>query len=192
MANRTLKITEIAAAANVAVGERGANWAPTDLPAAFRAVEAERVGRGEVALLDGAGPTWAIACIAHACHPGDAYVNYPQGACTLRVTGWPVEGLGQAEDVTFTVTDGGDHTLVEFGLNSPNLDLPKAMAGFIAPAVPHGKPVRITGRGPVAIATALATAYAHLVPEVAMFQPGVGYVVALSHCNTPLGTVYPA
>lgn len=64
------------------------------------------------------------------------------------------------------------------------------MESLVAPEVTKGKPVFISGRGPIAIATALAEAYAHRVPFVACFQPGTGRVVCISHSDVALGTIF--
>jgi CRISPR-associated Csx3 family protein len=105
-----------------------------------------------------------------------------------------VEGAGQAKDVTLKVTETDDTIVVEFNLAQPTIDAAETVKGLIAPALPsQGKGVCVTGRGPVALAAALAEAYAHKVPYIANFVPGTGYVVSISHdAKFPLGTVIPA
>lgn len=168
-------------------------YCPDQLPGFFKAVETERgeLGREDVVCFDGGMPGWLLCCCAHACHPANVSVKYPQGGpdCELAITGFVAEGAGGAEGVEFKVSENEEYTQVDFSLTSPTLDLQKALASLVAPAVPAGRPVRISGRGPIAILSALASAYAHTVPYIAAFQPGVGNVVCISHSSSTLGTV---
>jgi len=168
-------------------------YAPSQLPEFFRAVEAERadMGREDCVEFDGGCPGWLLVCVAHACHPSQASVKYPQGGadCQVPVTGFAAERDGACEGVDFVVKEESEYTLVEFSLKNPTLDLQKALSSLVAPAVPAGKPVRISGRGPIAVLAALSSAYAHMVPYVACYQPGVGNVVSISHSDVALGTV---
>lgn len=171
-------------------------WKPEHLPAVFEEVNRLRAaagwGKPDSITIDGIGPTWLMPGFTHGVHPASASLAYPQGGpgATLPVSGVQAEGTGHAPDVTFKVTEGEDATTVEFALAAPQVDAAAVMAALVAPAVPTGKPVKITGRGPTAIAVGLAEAYAHLVPWVACFQPGTGYVVSISHSSTPLGTTF--
>jgi len=173
----------------------GIEWAPSHLPQAFKAVEKMRgnLGREDCVVFDGGCPGWLLVCVAHAVHPANASVKYPQGGpdCSLPITGTEMAGSGSTEGIEFSVEEKDDHTMVTFNLANPSIDLPKALASLVAPAVPAGKPVRISGRGPIAILAALSSAYAHYVAEVQAFQPGTGNVVAISHGGRPLGTVVP-
>lgn len=168
-------------------------YVPAQLSAFFKAVEAERgeLGREDVVTFDGGCPGWLLVCLSHAAHPANVEVKYPQGGpeCELAVTGYQAQSVGSADGVEFKVTEGTEFTQVDFALTNPTLDLPKALQTLVAPVVPAGKPVRISGRGPIAILAALASAYAHTVPYVAAFQPGTGNVVAISHSDVALGTV---
>lgn len=170
-------------------------WKPEHLTRVFEVCDAARegegVGKNDVVVVDGVAPTWLIPTITHAFHPSATALAYPQGGpdSTLPISGVQTEGAGQAENVSFKVTEGENETTVEFTLSQPNIDAPATLASLVAPAVPNGKPVRVTGRGPTAIAAALAEAYAHRVPYVALFQPGTGFVVSISHSNTRLGTI---
>ena len=172
-------------------------WKPSQLVQVFSMCEAKRaaqqLGKGDLVLIDGSTPTWLLPTLSHAFHPADSAVKYPQGGenCALPISGTQAEGGGSAIDLTFKVTVGETETVVEYGLAKPSIDGPKTLASLIAPAVPAGKPVKITGRGLIAIAAALAEAYAHKVPWVACFQPGTGFVVAISHSDVQLGTIVP-
>jgi CRISPR-associated Csx3 family protein len=171
-------------------------WKPEHLEDVFRHCDNLRqelkIGRNDVVVVDGVCPTWLLPTITHAFHPSQTAVKYPQGGpdATLPISGALVEGEGTGTDVSFTVKEEDDATVVEFALSSPQVDAEAVVKSITAPNVPHGKPVRITGRGPIAIAATLAEAYAHKVPAVSCFQPGTGHVTCISHSDEqPLGTV---
>lgn len=171
-------------------------WLPSHLPELYKLVETEilkdgKLGKFDLAVIDGACPTWMLPTLSHACHPVNTAVKYPQGGkdAKLPVSGTLREGAGFGENLGFEVNSKGGCTVVQFSLAAPQIDLPKTIASLKAPEVEPGKPVFITGRGPIAIAASLAEAYAHCAPFVANFQPGPGYVVSISHdAKTPLGT----
>jgi hypothetical protein len=173
-------------------------WRPDHLPQVFEVCDGFRremgVGKNDLVVIDGVGPSWLVPTVTHAFHPTSTAVSYPQGGpgATLPISGTQIDGAGSATDVSFTVTEGESETVVEFNLTSPQIDALATIASLVAPTLSHGKPVKITGRGPTAIAAALAEAYAHVVPYVALFQPGTGFVVAISHSDVQLGTVFQA
>lgn len=203
--NETITIKEIAEALDLQEEEKtlpngkvvkGVNWKTEDLERVYEYVHQKRVelglGRHDVMVIDGPAPIWLVPTISHACHPTYTAVRYPQGGpeATLPVNGTRVEGQGVGEGLEYSVTDEGEYTKVEFKISAAEIDAAATMKTLAAPEVPLGKPVHITGRGPVAITAALAEAYAHHVPYVANFQPGTGFVVSISHdAKNPLGTV---
>lgn len=171
-------------------------WLPSHLPAVFAVVDNFRAdsgaGKNDLVVISGPCPTWLLPCISHACHPTSTAVAYPQGGpdATLPLSGVMIDGAGAGQDIEFIVIENPEFTSVEFKLMKNEVDAPAILASLVAPAVTLGKPVRISGRGPVAIAAALAEAYAHRVPSVSCFQPGTGNVVAISHdAGRPMGTV---
>ena len=171
-------------------------WKPSQLADVFRLCDTKRaasgLGKNDVVVVDGVCPTWLLPTITHSFHPCQTAVAYPQGGpgVTLPISGVSIEANGACQDVTLKVTESEDYTTVEFNLGSPQVDAVAVLRSLVAPEVPLGKPVRITGRGPIALATALAEAYAHRVPSVSCFQPGTGHVVCISHdAARPLGTV---
>jgi hypothetical protein len=170
-------------------------WEPGHLPAVFGACDkqraAQRLGRGDLVVIDGQCPVWLLPTVSHAFHPSYTAVVYPQGGpeATLPISGLRLEGEGTGQDISFTVTKTDELTLVEYALIKPQVDAAAVLKSLVGPEVPKGIPVRISGRGPIAIAANLGEAYAHLVPYVAFNQPGTGYVVAISHSATALGTV---
>ncbi len=173
-------------------------WRPDQLPQVFDLVNKTReqsgLGKNDSVTIDGMCPTWLLPTISHAWHPTSTAVKYPQGGpdAKLPLSGVTMEGEGKGENINFKVEEKDDHTFVEFSLATPQIDLQKTLQTLVAPAVQEGKAVHITGRGPIAIAASLAEAYAHKVPYVANFQPGVGFVVSISHDDKhPMGTVLP-
>ncbi len=170
------------------------NWLPDHLESVYKAVNRLRaesnIGKDDNVVIDGACPTFLLPTISHAFHPACTSVSYPQGGegAALPLSGVSAEGEGQADDVSFNVEEKDAVVVVELSLSHPQIDVQAALQSLVAPAVPHGKGVLITGRGPVALATALAEAYAHKAPFVANFIPGKGYVVTISHdSKNPLG-----
>lgn len=143
-------------------------------------------------MTDGGCPAWMLSTISHAWHPVSTSVKYKQGdiEASLPLSGAPMEGEGSGKNLNFKVEKKDNLTVVEFSLTQPQIDAKETVQSLVAPEVPEGKPVCITGRGLIAIATTLAEAYSHKVPYVANFQPGTGYVVCISHDEAnPVGKV---
>ncbi len=171
-------------------------WNPDHLPQVFNLINKEReesgLGKNDSVTIDGVCPTWLLPTISHAWHPTSTAVKYPQGGpdAKLPLSGVSLEGEGSAENVNFKVEEKNDYIVVEFSLTAPQIDIQKTLQTLVAPDIQEGKAVYITGRGPIAIATSLAEAYAHKAPYVANFQPGIGFVVSISHdAEHPIGTV---
>lgn len=169
---------------------------PEHLPRVFEVISKSSVksflGKHDVVTIDGVCPTRLLPTVSHALHPVSTSVTYPQWGpdVKLPLSGAESVGEGTAEGVIFTVNEDEEKTSVSFELANPSIDVVKAMQTLVAPEVPAGKPVFISGRGPIAIATALAEAYAHRVSFVACFQPWTGRVVCISHSDVQLGTIF--
>ncbi len=201
----TIKIADIAAQLGLEPEEKtlpngrvvkGINWRPENLTQVYQLVNDARqesgLGKNDSITIDGMCPTWLLPVISHANHPVSTAVKYPQGGpdAVLPLSGVLIEGEGVGENLNLGVTEKDGVTTVEFSLTQPQIDVQKTLSSLVAPEIENGKPVHITGRGPIAIATALAEAYSHRVPYVANFQPGTGYVVSISHDDKyPLGTI---
>lgn len=171
-------------------------WKPEHLSQVFQACDRKRqamgLGKLDVVVVDGVCPTWLLPAITHAFHPTQAAVSYPQGGpdAMLPISGTDIEGAGAGKDLSFKMNESDDAVTVEFSLTAPQIDAQATLNSLVAPKIPTGKPVRITGRGPIAIAAALAEAYAHRASSVSCFQPGTGHVTCISHdAKQPLGTV---
>lgn len=201
----TLKIADIAAQLGLNEVEKNLpngrviktiEWSPAHLNDVFSYVselcQSEGLGKSDTVIVDGAGPGWLIVAISHACHPVPTAVRYPQAGpeATLPLSGTPQKLEGSADNLSFEVESDKTKTLITFKLDTPQIDVQAALSSLVAPVAEVGKPVYISGRGPIAITASLAEAYAHSVPYVASFQPGVGYVVCISHDEShPIGTV---
>jgi len=176
---------------------KSVEWSPKNLEPAYKTVDGLRseagLGRNDCVTIDGGSPTFVLPTVSHAFHPSYTAYNMPQQTgdkIAVPLSGAQVEGEGAGQDLNYEITEKDDYVVVEFKLDKPQIDVMETVKTLKAPETPGGKGVCITGRGPVAIATALAEAYAHKAPFVANFVPGLGYVVSISHDkNNPLGTV---
>lgn len=171
-------------------------WKPVHLSQVFNIINKSKVkntlGKSDLVTIDWACPTRLLPTISHALHPINTAVAYPQWwpDSILPLSGAEIEKDGTAEGVKFIVNEDEEKTSINFELTDASIDVEKAMQTLKAPEVTNGKPVFISWRGPIAIATALAEAYSHKVPFVACFQPWTGRVVCISHSDTKLGTIF--
>lgn len=169
---------------------------PEHLPQVFELINKSQIknslGKNDVVTIDGVCPTRLLPTISHALHPVTTAVSYPQWGpdAKLPLSWAEMAGEWSAEWVKFSKEEDEEKTSISFELTNPSIDAVATLKSLIAPEVTAGKPVFISGRGPVAIATALAEAYAHRVPFVACFQPGTWRVVCISHSDTDLGTIF--
>lgn len=170
-------------------------WKPEQLPQIFEIVSKSemknRLWKNDLVTINWACPGWLLTAVAHALHPVCVAVKYPQWwlDAVLPVSGFEMEDEWKWQDLKFDVKELDDRTEVAFSLENPNIDAQATINSLVAPSVPAWKPVYISWRGPIAILTALADAYAHKVPFVACFQPWTWNVVAISHSDTDLWTV---
>jgi len=161
------------------------DWNPNELGDVYKIVDKYKdennLGVDSLVIIDWWMPTWLLPVISHALHPVSTAVNYPQGNKFLWLSGFETSEKGEWENLDFTIEDKGFYTLVEFSLTESAIDLDKTMKSLIVPQIEMWKWVVISGRWPIAIATALAETYAHKVPFVANFQPWTWAVVSISH-----------
>lgn len=168
---------------------------PHDLTHVFEIINKSenknKLGKNDVVTIDWACPGRLLTTIAHALHPVNVAVKYPQWwpDAKLPVSWFEMWNEWEWKDIKFEVKELDDKTLVTFSLDNPNIDAKETINSLVAPKVPAGKPVIISWRWPIAILTAIADAYSHKVPYVACFQPGTGNVVAISHSKTDLWTI---
>ena len=170
-------------------------WKPEQLPQVFEIVSKSgmknKLWKNDVVTIDWACPGRLLTTIAHALHPVNVAVKYPQWwpDVVLPISWFWMEEEWMWKDIKFDVKELEDRTEVTFSLENPNIDAKQTIDSLVAPKVPAGKPVYISWRWPIAILTALADAYAHKVPFVACFQPWTWNVVAISHSDTDLWTI---
>ena len=170
-------------------------WKPEQLPQVFEIVSRSemknRLWKNDLVTIDWACPGWLLTTVAHALHPVNVAVKYPQWwpDSTLPVSWFEVSEAWEWKDLKFEVKEFEDRTEVIFSLNNPNIDTQATINSLVAPEVPFWKPVFISWRWPIAISTALSDSYAHKVPFVACFQPWTGNIVSISHSNINLWTV---
>lgn len=170
------------------------DWNPSELGEIYKFVDnyknKNKLWVNDLVIIDGWVPTWLLPVISHAMHPVSTAVNYPQWNTFVALNWIEISENWEWENLEFNVEDKSEYTLVEFKLSQSSINLEETINTLIAPKVEMWKPVIITGRWPVAIATWLAEAYSHLVPFVANFQPWTGAVVSISHdAKNPIGTI---
>lgn len=156
----------------------GLNWKPEDLPAIVTVLKPESEKGGQV-LVSGVGPQWLIVAVVHALHPCQISLADPKVAAGQVAINDRLKPGEVAGELTFTVTEVGSAVKVEYTSETPiaaeNLGL------LVPPTVPTGKPVVLSGRTATWAVVQIATAYQHEVPAVFGFQPGTGFVCAITH-----------
>lgn len=167
-------------------------WKPEQLEDIYTIIskspQKSKLGVKDLVTIDWACPAWLLATISHSLHPVSTAATYPQWWPDekLPLNWFSVEWEWIGDDLKFEKQEDEDKTTIIFSLDAPSIDIKKTLNSLVAPEVTNWKPVHISGRWPVSIATALAEAYAHKVPYVACFQPGVGNVVSITHSDTNL------
>lgn len=140
-------------------------------------------------VLDGPAPAWLGVVFVHGLHPQAAYLNDPRLGPVL-ITGRKPEGKGQGKNLTFKTVELDELTLVEFEVVGGVFDVAD-LSDVVPPAVNTKKGVILSGRGPNWLSAKLALSY-HLCRWVALWQPGSGATVAMSHYpSRRLGEVIP-
>jgi len=170
------------------------DWKPEELTNVYKFINKYKDDNSlwinDLVTIDWWAPTWLVPVISHAFHPVSTSINYPQWNTILPLNWVIVSEKWEWDNLSFNIEDKWDYTLVEFKLDQPAIDLEKTMQTLVAPSIEIGKPVIISGRWPVSIATWLAEAYSHIVPFVANFQPWTWNVVSISHdIDNPLGKI---
>ncbi|HUT22426.1 MAG TPA: CRISPR-associated ring nuclease Crn3/Csx3 [Candidatus Bipolaricaulota bacterium] len=164
------------------------DWTGDDLAGLDEHLRSRGFGRADHVVFDGPMPAWMGLALVHGVHPAFSSLNDPRlGAVGIGMTNPDGEGAGP--NLKFSVEDKGGYMLLTFeieGVTFAVADLDKV----VPPAIPEQKGLVISGRGPNWLAVSLALAYHAKAKWVAMFQPGVGATVAMSHDpDTVLGSV---
>lgn len=141
--------------------------------------------------IDGAAPAWLVAGIAHECHPANSTVTTPQGKIPIGCKA--PEGVGQAENITFSVTEENDWKTIHAEQIDPSVPIDLQDVGnWIPPEIEMGDKIRLSGRMPNVAMASMAQSYQHRASAVGFFQPGTGTTVSITHTpEVPLGTVIP-
>lgn len=141
--------------------------------------------------IDGAAPAWLVAGICHELHPSHCSVNTPQGFIPVGCKSPRGEGYG--ENIQFKTKQAGDWVLIECQQTDPSIPLDLNKTGDIEPPeVPMGSKVILSGRMPNVVMCSMAQAYQHRTKAVALYQPGVGATVAITHDpSVELGSIVP-
>lgn len=127
-------------------------WKPEQLPQVFEIVSKSemknKLWKSDVVTIDGACPGRLLTTIAHALHPVNVAVNYPQWwpGATLPVSWFEMSEAWEWKDLKFDVKEFEDRTEVTFSLENPNIDTLATINSLIAPEVPTWKPVFISWR----------------------------------------------
>lgn len=140
-------------------------------------------------ILDGPAPSWFAVGFAHGMHPMLAALNDPRlGAVDVRAP--RPSDSGEGKNMKFKVIETENFNLVEFEIEGGVIDVAD-LDGVRPPKVNAAKGVVLSGRGPNWLAATLAMGY-HTTRWVAMWQPGSGATVAMTHhVERKLGEVIP-
>lgn len=142
--------------------------------------------------LDGPAPGWLITALVHELHPRFVRVNSPDGFVAIGCQ--KPSGEGSGPNLRFEVRPGPDGFVVVHAeaLDPSEPFSPEDLDKVVPPAVKFGSRVIISGRLPNWMTASLAMAYHGQAAAVAIFQPGVGATVAITHTRAiRLGEVIP-
>lgn len=168
---------------------KGIDWVGSDLPELAKLIHNLSASMPEVVDIDGPGPAWLMATLAHECHPRAVRLNSPDGY--VGVGCQKPEGSGSGLD--FTAKPGPEGwTVVEYQLDPSRPMAPAELDDIAPPAVGMGDRVILSGRGPNWLMASLAMSYHGRCQAVATFQPGTGSTVCWTHtAGVLLGTLIP-
>ena len=168
---------------------KGIDWTGDDLVSIAKLLHNLSAGMPEVVDVDGAGPAWLMAALAHECHPRTVRLNSPDGYVGVGCQ----KPDGSGSGLTFTVKPGSESwTVIEYQLDPSKPMSPSDLDGIVPPMVGFSDRIIISGRGPNWLMASLAMAYHGRCQACATFQPGVGSTVCWTHTTAvQLGTLIP-
>lgn len=139
--------------------------------------------------INGAAPAWLIAALCHECHPSVALVNSPDGY--VRVECQKPSRNTSGENLEWSTVSKDGVITVKVQQIDPSIPLnPSDLAKWCPPEVPFNTTVVLSGRMPNWGMAAIAMAYHGYCKAVALFQPGVGATVAITHSpSVELGSI---
>lgn len=166
-------------------------WEGGDLIAVSRLLHNCSADLPEAVDIDGPAPAWLVAALCHELHPRHCRVNSPDGFVAVGCR--RPEGAGSGENLRFAVAESAGWHVVHVEQADPSVPLdPAKLAGVVPPEVPMGAKVILSGRMPNWLAASLAMAYHGRAKGVALYQPGTGATVAITHSpEVELGSVVP-
>lgn len=129
-------------------------------------------------VLDGPAPAFLGVAFVHGLHPQGVSLNDPRLG-PVGIAGRKPEGAGIGKNLKFSVKENGEFSFVEFEVVGGTFDVAD-LDGVRPPVVNTQKGVVISGRGPNWLVSSLAMGY-HTARWVALWQPGSGATVAMTH-----------
>lgn len=141
--------------------------------------------------IDGPAPAWLATALVHEVHPRAASLNSPDGFVPIGMRRPSGSGLGANLKWRIAENDGWHVVHVEQEDPSVPLD-PKNLSETAPPELPMGAKVVLSGRAPNWLMAGAAMAYHGRTKAVALYQPGAGATVAMTHsADVELGSVVP-
>ncbi len=164
------------------------DWQGEDLPKVDANLRARGFGKSDLVVFDGAMPAFLGLAFVHGVHPASVSLNDPRlGAVGIGCSDPSGEGTGPS--LKFSSEDKGEFVLLTLDIEGGTFNLAD-LDKVIPPSIPEKKGLVISGRGPNWLMVSLAMAYHAKAQYVAMYQPGVGAMVAMTHVpEMPLGTL---
>jgi len=152
-------------------------WGGADLPHVEEILRKLSAKPGSY-VMDGAAPAFLGVTFAHGIHPQGASFNDPRLG-HVGIANRDPEGFGAGKNLKFSVKENEEFSFVEFEIIGGIFDVAD-LDGVRSPAVNTKKGVVISGRGPNWLTASLAMGY-HTARWVALWQPGSGATVAMTH-----------
>ena len=173
----------------------GLNWKTEELSAVYQALQPFAMV-GSNWLIDGRAPQFLVSNIVHALHPCSvslADTKVEQGFVTIGERKDPKGKKGSGE-LPFNTTEnfqGG--TLVEYARDQFTIIDYHELDRVVPPEVDRSRAVFLSGKTANWATVEIAMTYAHIVPAIYLYQPGVGFICVISHSPShQLGAVIDA
>ena len=163
-------------------------WSGKDLPAIAKVLH--NMPKSEHIKINGGMPGFLAVALTHECHPSSVSINSPDGYIGIGCQA--PEGDGASDVLNFKKTEIAD-SVVRIDISQKDAGVPLApscLDTLTPPTVDIQDIVILSGRMPLWVMASIAMAYHGKCKAIALFQPGVGATVAISHSpDVPLGFV---
>ena len=136
-------------------------------------------GTARHVIIDGAAPAWLVTSITHAVHPASVSLADPK-VKGGKVPIYTPRPSGSGRFLVYKAQYFEEFCMVKFVIPGGILD-PADLPLIAPPRIQSGKGVVLSGRGPNWLSVSLAMGYAHYVPWVGLYQPGMGATVTITH-----------